>query len=132
MKKWLQYVIISVVNLLLALGVFFMQKESIEVAGDIYKVLCNAFFVPGFCTLGFGLLIWSSNGGTFDMLAFGVIKIIDLFKRDVTKVKYRTFYDYRKAQQEKQHSFLEYILVGAVMIAISIVLLVIYNNQPIA
>ena len=132
MKKWLQYVIISGVNLLMALCVFLMQKDSIAQTVDVYKVLCNAFFVPGICTLGFGALIWSTNGGTFDMLAFGVIKLVDLFKKDLTKVKYKTFYDYRKAQQEKQRSFSAYIVVGVVVLAISILFLVIYNNYPIA
>ena len=66
------------------------------------------------------------------MLAFGVIKLVDLFKKDLTKVKYKTFYDYRKAQKEKQRSFSAYIVVGAVVLAISILFLVIYNNYPIA
>ena len=62
------------------------------------------------------------------MIAFGVIKLFDLFKKDLTKVKYKTFYDYRKAQQEKQRSFSAYIVVGAVFIAVSILFLVLYNN----
>ncbi len=128
MKKWSQYLIIAGINILMVLGVMLIQEGFSQTGQELLKVLCNAFFVPGMCTLGFGVLIWSTNGGTFDMLAFGVIKLFDLFKKDLTKVKYKTFYDYRKAQQEKQRSFSAYIVVGAVFMAISILFLVLYNN----
>ena len=128
MKKWLQYLIITGINILLVLGVMLIQEGFAQTGQELLKVKCNAFFVPGMCTLGLGILIWSTNGGTFDMIAFGVIKLFDLFKKDLTKVKYKTFYDYRKAQQEKQRSFSAYIVVGAVFIAVSILFLVLYNN----
>ena len=128
MKKWLQYLIITGINSLLVLGVMLIQEGFAQTGQELLKVLCNAFFVPGMCTLGLGVLIWSTNGGTFDMIVFGVIKLFDLFKKDLTKVKYKTFYDYRKAQQEKQRSFSAYIVVGAVFIAVSILFLVLYNN----
>ncbi|MBR1955045.1 MAG: DUF3899 domain-containing protein [Clostridia bacterium] len=128
MKKWLQYLIIAGVNLLLVLGVMLIQEGFEQSGEELLKVLCNAFFVPGMCTLGIGVLIWSTNGGTFDMIAFGFVKLFDLFKKDLTKVKYKTFYDYRKAQQEKKRSFSAYLVVGAVFMAVSILFLVLYNN----
>ena len=128
MKKWSQYLIIAGINILMVLGVMLIQEGFTQTGQELLKVLCSAFFVPGVCTLGLGVLIWSTNGGTFDMLAFGVIKLFDLFKKDLTKVKYKTFYDYRKAQQEKQRSFSAYIIVGAVFIAVSILFNVLYNN----
>ncbi len=128
MKKWLQYLIVSVISLAIVFCVLLMQNAFTHSGDLLLKDLCNAFFVPGVLVLGLGLLVWSTNGGTFDMLAFGVIKLFDLFKKDLTKVKYRTFYDYRKAQQEKERSFSTYVVVGAVLIVISIVFLILYNN----
>ena len=128
MKKWLQYIIISGVALLIVLGVMLGQDAFKHSGEELLKNLCDAFFVAGVVILGFGLLIWSANQGTFDMVAFGVIKLVDLLKRDLTKVKYRTYYDYRQAQQGKKHSFAAYLIVGSVIMAISIVVLVLYSN----
>ena len=128
MKKWLEYLIICVISLLIVLCVLFMQDAFNHSGEVLLKDLCNAFFVPGVVVLGFGLLIWATNGGTFDMIAFGFIKLVDLFKKDLTKVKYKTFYDYRKAQQDKQHSFSAFLVVGSALVAISIIFLVLYNN----
>ena len=88
MKKWLQYLIIAGVNLLLVLGVMLIQEGFEQSGEELLKVLCNAFFVPGMCTLGIGVLIWSTNGGTFDMIAFGFVKLFDLFKIPQTHVQY--------------------------------------------
>ena len=128
MKKWIQYLVITGINLLLVLCVMLMQQGFTHSGELLLKDLCNAFFVPGMCTFGLGVLVWSTNGGTFDMIAFGFVKLFDLFKRDLTKVKYKTFYEYRKAQQEKQRSFSAYLVVGAVFIALSMLFLVLYNN----
>lgn len=128
MKKWLQYLIITGVNALLVLLVMLIQKGFTHTQAELLKSLCNSFFVSGMCTFGLGILIWSTNGGTFDMIAYGFVKLIDLFRKDLTQVKYKTFYEYRKAQQEKQRSFSAYIVVGAAFIAISILFLVLYNN----
>ncbi|MBQ4272721.1 MAG: DUF3899 domain-containing protein [Clostridia bacterium] len=106
------------------------MQDSFQHSGELLlKDLCNAFFVPGAVVLGIGLLIWTANGGTFDMIAFGVIKLFDLLKRDMTKVKYKTFYDYRQAQQDKKRSFTAYLIIGAVLMVIAVIFLILYNNQ---
>ncbi|MCM1042760.1 MAG: DUF3899 domain-containing protein [Corallococcus sp.] len=129
MKKYIKYVIAFVVCavvtvcLLWAFGTF-TQTDG----GEIMKNLCDAFFVPGIIMLCIGLLVFATKGGAFDMLAYGVRKLFDLFKRDLTKVKYKTFYDYRKAQQEKTRDFLYMLIVGAVWVVISALFLVLYYN----
>lgn len=128
MKKWLQYIIISVVSLLIVLCVLFTQDAFQHSGEELFKNLCDAFFVAGVVTLGIGLLIWASDKGTFDMIAFGVIKLVDLLKKDLTKVKYRTYYDYRQAQQGKKHSCAAYLIVGSALMVISILFLVLYSN----
>lgn len=93
---------------------------------DLIRDLCDAFTVPGAVMLCFGILVFATNGGTFDMLAFGVRKFFDLFRKDLTKVKYRTFYDYRQAQKEKKRSFLNFVVVGAAFLLVGIVFLIVY------
>lgn len=128
MKKWSQYIITICVALLLVLCVLMIQNTFEHNGSLLLSELCNAFFVPGVLILCFGLLLWASNGGAFDMLSFAITKLFDLFKKDLTKVKYRTFYDYREAQRDKKRSFSCYIIVGAFFIAISIVFFVLYKN----
>ncbi len=128
MKKVLKYVIpfliCAIVTILILVGKGSFVKSDGPLMGD----LCDAFFVPGILMFGFGVLVFATNGGTFDMLAYGIRKLFDLFKRDLTKVKYRTFYDYRAAQREKKRSFLNLIIVGLGFIIVSVVFLILYNR----
>lgn len=126
MKKVLKYLIpflICTVTVILVL----VFKDSFAKSGQpLMGDLCDAFTVPGIIMTCFGFLVFATNGGTFDMLAFGVIKLVDLFKRDLAKVKYRTFYDYRQAQKEKRRSFVHFIIVGAAFLVAAIVFLIVY------
>lgn len=129
MKKLLNYIITSAFGLFVAamilvgLGTFTQTSKSV-----IFGDLADAFFVPGVVILGIGLLLFASNGGAFDMLRYSVIKLFTLFRRDLTKVKYRTFYDYRKAQSEHKRSFLYMLVVGAVFLVLAVVFFILYRT----
>lgn len=128
MKKLKDYLITAAVGLTIAGFILFyknvfMCKEAI----DVFHILCDAFFVPGMLIFGFGLLVVASNGGTFDMLTYGVMRFFTFFKKDLS-AKYKTFYDYRKAQQDSPRKFMFLILVGIFFIAISVIFLLIYLN----
>ncbi len=122
--KWLGYVICfvlcsAVTLVMLGTAGTFTKTDS----EAIYFDLCNAFSVPGIIMTCFGALVFATNNGAFDMLAFSVIKLFDLFRKDLTKVKYRTFYDYHSAQQGKKRSFAYMIFVGLFFVAVSVVFL---------
>ena len=97
-------------------------KSGKSLMGD----LSNAFAIPGFIATFWGLLIFLTNGGAFDFLAFGFIKFFDMFKRDLTKVKYRTYYDYRKAQEEKKYPFAFILIVGLGYLLVAAVFLILF------
>lgn len=126
MKKLLGYLIpsllcaVTVVLILVGRGAF--VKSGRALFGD----LSDAFSVPGMIMTCFGLLVFATNGGTFDMLAFGMRKLFDLFKRDLTNVKYRTFYDYRQAQKEKKRSFFNFLIVGVAFLLVGVAFLIVY------
>lgn len=127
MKKALKYLIpfllCAVAAILILVGKSSFAKSGKPLMGD----LCDAFAVPGMIMTCFALLVFATNGGSFDMLAFGVIKLFDLFKRDLTKVKYRTFYDYRQAQKDKKRPFAYLIIVGGAFLLVGVVFLLVYN-----
>lgn len=130
MKKYKGYLICLLIGLAMAIVIMlskgiFAKNEFV----DVMHILTDAFFVPGVLLVCFGLLILASNGGTFDMLSYGVLTLFNLFRKDMSKMKHKTFYDYRTAKHEKDRSFLYIVLVGIFYILISMVFLVIYMEQ---
>ena len=123
-RWWIKYlvtfVVLAVFTVLVAWlrGAFNVVSSSWLADRNITELQCrmqqwsDAFFVPGVLGLGFGLLIVASNGGTFDMLAYGFKAIFRVMKRDVVDRKYGSFYDYRKARQQKKRSFWYLVIIG--------------------
>ncbi len=92
------------------------QTEMVK----IYHILCDSFFVSGVLITGVGLLIFSTNEGTFDMIVYGTKSFLGMFKKNL-KPKHATFYDYRVANAEKKLSFGYLVISGLLFLAISFV-----------
>lgn len=127
MKKIWPYLITFIICLIISLTILltggaFEQNSLMEWMGN----LSDAFIVPGLIALCFGALIVSSNGGTFDMLSFGVIKLFDLFKKDLKKSKYSDFNDYRQQQKKRDYDY--FLIVGGFFTVVGIICLIIYNS----
>ena len=101
---------------------FFYKTDVVE----IMKSLCDSFFVPGMILICVGLLCFADQGGTFDMLAYGIRRFFSVFKRDVTKVKYRTFYEYRKAMQERDMQYGYILVTGILFVIVATVFLLLF------
>lgn len=137
MKGWLkallQYSITTAIGVSVAVVIMAVKGlfGGVELEPqEIYKILSDAFFVPGVIIGGVGLIVFASHGGVFDMLGFSVRLFFDLFRRDVTKRKYRDFYEYKEAKKDKQRSSILFLLlVGVAFIAVSIVFLVLYYHS---
>ncbi|MDD4212509.1 MAG: DUF3899 domain-containing protein [Bacilli bacterium] len=127
MKKTIRYLITSGVGCLIVLAIVLSKNIfGLDDAVEVYKVLTDAFFVAGVLITGFGLLVLASNGGTFDMLVYGVGRFFDLFRRDMMKVKHKTFYDYRVAKQDRKLGFGYLVIVGLAFLALSFLFLWLY------
>ena len=96
---------------------------------EIVKVLSDCFSLPGLVLVLFALLVVCSNGGTFDMLTFGVKKVVLLLKRNLSERDRESFYEYRKRRQENKRSFAYIMIVGAVYLAIGIIFIAIYYSM---
>lgn len=130
MRKFLKYLIPFLLCAVVVILILIARESFVKIGQDLMEDLCDAFAVPGIVMLCFGLLVFATNGGTFDMLAFGVRKLFDLFKRDLTKVKYRTFYEYREAQRDKKRSFGSLVIVGALFLLVGVAFLLVYLFYP--
>ncbi|MCQ2799130.1 MAG: DUF3899 domain-containing protein [Bacilli bacterium] len=95
---------------------------------DMYKILVDGLFVPGIVLLGAGLLVFVTDGGAFDMLAYGIIKLIDVFRKDYENRKYKTFYDYKASKEGEHHHRWYLILTSLPFIVVSLILLIPYYN----
>ena len=123
MKKLRKYLITAVIGLAAVAGIawakdIFAQAEPAQVC----HILCDAFFAVGTVLCCAGLLIFSSNEGTFDMMVYGVSSFIDMFRQKSRK-KYPTFFDYRESRADVKFPFAFLLLCGLLFIAVSLVFL---------
>lgn len=128
MRKALSYIIASSVGAVIVIIIVCAQRiwESASTT-QIMGVLSDAFFAAGVCLGGVGLIVFASEHGLFDMLGYAVRLFFDLFRRDVTKRKYKDFKEYREARaarEKKSTAFL--LLVGLAYIAVAGIFLIVY------
>ena len=129
-RRWLPYVITAAV--LAALTLLFAWAKGAYTSTETWLMLWlwgDAFAIPGIVCFAVGILVWASNGGAFDIFAYGGrIFVRMFFKRDVKDRKYPTYYDYREARKEKKRSFWYMIIVGGAYLVVGVVLFVIGNQ----
>lgn len=124
MKRYLNYIITLLIGLIFAFLICVFKNIFTQTSvNEVMHILVDAFFVPGVVLMCFGLLIVSTNGGTFDMLGYGVIMFISLFNKG-TERKYKTFYDYRESKKEKKRTFGYLLVVGVFLTIISLIFLI--------
>lgn len=128
MKKFKKYLITLLIGLAAA-GLIayskdiFAQTEPVR----IFHILTDAFFVVGVVITSAGLLVFSSNEGTFDMIVYGVQSFVDLFRKTSQK-KYETFYDYRMARADVKLPFGFLLICGLAFLAVSMVMYMLYRQ----
>ena len=93
----------------------------------VYHILCDSFFVVGVVITSIGLLILSTNEGTFDMLVYGMKAFVDIFRKESVR-KYDNFYDYRMSREDKKLPFGFLLICGVFFLAVSMVMLYCYNQ----
>lgn len=129
-SKIIRYAITVLIGVVMAVSVSFIKSLYwLNDTVEIVKVLSDCFSLPGLVLVLFALLVVCSNGGTFDMLTFGVKKVVLLLKRNLSERDRESFYEYRKRRQENKRSFAYIMIVGAVYLAIGIIFIAIYYSM---
>ena len=129
MKAFLKYLITILVGLAGVAGVviskdIFGQTQLV----NVLHILCDGFFVMGVVLTGFGALIFTSNEGAFDMMAFGLQSFWDLFRKE-RKLKGVTYYDYQVARSEKKLKFGFILICGLAFLAVAVVFFLLYQQH---
>lgn len=128
MKSLKKYLITLFVGFLAA-GLIAWNRGVMDQTGlsAVFHILCDAFFVVGVVVTASGLLIFSSNEGTFDMIVFGLKSFWGLFRKNYVRST-ETFYDYRMSRAEKKTPFGFLLICGLFFMAISFVMLFLYHQ----
>ncbi len=87
---------------------------------EIQKIVSDGCFVASVCLIGFGLLLFAGNGGTFDMLAYGVKSVFSVFQPAKKRKNRETFYEYRTRRQAKKKPFALLIVAGCGFLVLSL------------
>ena len=127
MKK-LKYLVTLLCGLAASMLIFFSKDIFSQVeAVKVFHILCDGFFAVGVVITAIGLLIFTSNEGTFDAIVYGVGSFIDMFRR-TSKRKYETLYDYRESRSEKKVKFGFLLICGLFFILLAMVMYLFYRK----
>jgi len=129
MKKSLKYIVAAAVGLCAAVGLIFaLGITKAKGVNEVMRILSDAFFVPGAVLCGVGLLVIVSNGGFFDIFAYGFIAFASVFKKDVKKRKYKDYVEYKQAQRGEKRNIWFLFIVGLAFVVVAIIFLIIYHT----
>lgn len=129
MKSIKKYLITLIVGFSTAILIAWSKDIFAQTAPvQIFHILCDSFFAVGTVIVCAGLLVFSSNEGTFDILVYGMNSFLDMFRKSSRK-KYDTFYDYRESRADKKNGFGFLLICGLLFVAISLVMYLFYAQH---
>ena len=130
--KLIALLITAAIGALLVVGVLYIQNfgEAVTTV-EKYRILSNAFTVPGVLLILFGALIWVTGEGAFAGISYVTGKLFrTLIPFGRFKDEYESYYDYVQKKKEKGRSrgFGVLLIVGGILLAVGIVYLILYHN----
>lgn len=127
MKKFFDYFIPSIIGIMFVILICCVKDIfNLESSKDVFHVLVDAFFAVGCVIFCMGAIVYTANKGAFTMLGYSMKRFIALFSRKVDSAVSRSYAEYKEKKLENPKPVLHLIIVGAVFIAISLVLLIFY------
>lgn len=121
-KFWVSFIVCSICTFLIAWsrGIFTRTAPV-----HVFRILSDSFLVVGILASCIALLIFVSNEGTFDSIAYGLQTFWGFFRKDMSR-RYDTFYDYREAKQEKKVPFLFLLACGGFFLLMAVLMYAAY------
>lgn len=118
----------TVVTVLLMLA--YLLPRDFPGAGlqDQYRMLCDAFFIPGILLILAGALVWVSGEGAFNGISYCLRVAAYALIPGKRKDAYENYGDYVERKRQKKvggYGFLFYY--GMAVMALSLVFLALYN-----
>lgn len=127
--KWIPGLISLGIGLLIFLGVLVSNSFWTVGKPDIYRLLSDACIVPAALVGGVGALLFASNKGTFDMLAYGILHFFDRYRPNARNEQYKDFYEYKLSKGERQRPVSHMLIVGIIFFLLSWIFSIIWQNS---
>ena len=111
---------------------FYIGSHDFALASQLekYRILCDAFTIPGLLLILTGFLVWVSNQGALDGISYAVRGLFRVFIPGAgLRQNLETYYDYLKRKDEKRikgYGFL--FLVGGISLAIALLFYFIFYS----
>lgn len=125
-KDWIKRIVLLVIDLALAGAITysrFLNPPTADGTMSIFHALSDGFFVIGFFNFAFGVLVWISFTGFFDIFGFAFKSFLNFFiPRSLISEK-ANYYEYKvkKAERRKKTVFFRNMLIiGAGMMILGI------------
>ncbi len=130
-KKLLKYGITTAVAA--GVAVLIMYSGGLFETADTltrYKLLADAFTIPGVILLCIGALVWVSTDGMFDGFTYAAKRLGSLIPFYSKNYKHERYYDYVMRKRGKRIGGYGFIpIVGAAFTAIAVVFIVLYYTS---
>lgn len=127
LKVWIRYGVCTVVGLLIALlialsrGVFSMEPM------ERYRVLADAFTIPGVLMLCFGGLFFVSNAGAMNGIGYAMSHLFRAIVPGRNTREEETYLDYVERKREKRvHGYGFIVHTGLGFLAVSLVFILLF------
>ncbi len=113
------------------IALVFLQDDPIagKPLAEQYRLLSDAFSIPGLMLIFSGLFIWVNNAGALDAISYCLniaITALIPMKRAQGYEKYGDYLERRRGKAIKGYSFL--FVVGAAAVAVSLVFAYLYST----
>lgn len=97
---------------------------------DQYRMLCDAFTVPGLLMILIGAMIWVSNEGALNGISYCLRLAVFALIPGKRKDGYEKYGDYVERKSQKRVSGYGFLFqCGAVVMVVALVFLALYNLQ---
>lgn len=103
-----------------------LQNPAATPLLEWYRIVCDAFTIPGLTFLGLGCLVSLSNQGALDGLGYAAtVAFKMLIGAGARQERYKEYLDRRRANRLRGYGFL--YVVGGVCTIVAVVFLILFN-----
>lgn len=119
-----------ITGVVLCAAMFVYESSGEDYSYSVVHMLCDGCFVAAVLLLGVGGLKFCRNGGTFDIMSFGIKSVVDVtypwlfhHPRENNGEK---FVDYKDRKRGERRGAADLLISGAVFLAAAIIFLIVW------
>ena len=125
----IKYSVTSVISVVLVAYYAFSRDILNLEPVEVYRTLCDGFFLPGIFMIFFGLLFIMNNVGALDSITYLLRYAVRVFVPGAF-VDMETYLEYVEARREKRAKGFGFLfVVGALFLVISVAFLVLFYTE---